>query len=112
MNDTHDVNEANEACDTYGMDDVYDTERQLCEAIAAFADNIHPTAGAYRDARREWHRRERRRRMILASLIMVVFAAATLIGLWVLNQNSATPHSIFGATVSVPRTWFGIRGAS
>jgi hypothetical protein len=93
MNDMHDTNE------TY---DTYDTEQQLSQAIAAFADNIHPAADAYCNAQREWHRRERRRRMILATLIMVVFASATLLGLWVLNQTSAAPHSIFGGGVSVP----------
>lgn len=87
MNDTHDT---------------HNTEQQLCEAISAFADTIHPAADAYRNAQREWHRRERRRRLILATLIMVVFASATLIGLWVLNHASAAPHSIYGGAVSAP----------
>lgn len=95
MNHTYDMNETHDA---------YDTEQQLSQAFAAFADTIHPAADAYRSAQREWHRRERRRRMILATLIMVVFASATLIGLWVLNQASAAPHSVFGDAVSAPVT--------
>jgi len=79
-----------------------DTEQQLSEAITAFADTIHPAANAYRTAQREWHRRERRRRMILATLIMVVFASATLIGLWVLNHSSVTAHPAFSGAGSAP----------
>ena len=74
-----------------------DTEQQLSDAITAFADTIHPAPDAYRTAHREWHRRERRRRVILASLIMVVFTLATLIGLWVLNHASPTHSSFSGA---------------
>lgn len=94
MKDAYDMNETH---------DTYDTEQQLSAAIAAFADTIRPAADAFRNAQREWHRRERRRRMILAMLIMVVFASATLIGLWVLNQTSAAPHSVFGGAVSASR---------
>ncbi|MFC4501787.1 MULTISPECIES: hypothetical protein [Streptomyces] len=74
------------------------TERALREALETLADGVHPARPApdvYRTARGEWLRRERRRRLVLVVLIAVVFALATLIGLWVLNQAPAHPGVIF-----------------
>ncbi|MDQ0602861.1 hypothetical protein QF037_007206 [Streptomyces canus] len=80
------------------------TERELQEALAALAGGVHAAPDAYRTARGEWLRRERRRRLVLAVLIAVVFALATLIGLWVLNQAPTDPGVIFSnAQVSLPR---------
>jgi hypothetical protein len=80
------------------------TERELQEALAALAGGVHAAPDAYRTARGEWLRRERRRRLVLAVLIAVVFALATLIGLWVLNQAPSDPGVIFSGTqVSLPR---------
>lgn len=67
------------------------TERELQQALAALAGEVHAAPDAYRTARGAWLRRERRRRLVLAVLIAVVFALATLIGLWVLNQTPAHP---------------------
>ncbi|MDC0771799.1 hypothetical protein [Streptomyces sp. HD] len=81
------------------------TERELREALAALADGVRPPPDAYRTARGEWLRRERRRRLVLAVLIAVVFALATLIGLWVLNQAPTDPGVIFsgtGSTAAMP----------
>ncbi|MEU9171350.1 hypothetical protein AB0D34_26710 [Streptomyces sp. NPDC048420] len=81
-----------------------DTERELQEALATLAGGVHAAPDAYRTARGEWLRRERRRRLVLAVLIAVVFALATLIGLWVLNQTPAHPGVIFsGTAASLPR---------
>lgn len=80
------------------------TEHQLREALAALAEGVTPAPDAYRTARGDWHRRERRRRLVLAVLIGVVFALATLIGLWVLNQAPSADHTIFDAAVAVPAT--------
>ncbi|WP_345021778.1 hypothetical protein [Streptomyces shaanxiensis] len=74
------------------------TERELREALSALADGVRAAPDAYRTARGEWLRRERRRRLVLAVLIAVVFALATLIGLWVLNQAPADPGVIFSGT--------------
>ncbi|MBD0842429.1 MULTISPECIES: hypothetical protein [unclassified Streptomyces] len=84
------------------------TERELREALSALADGVQAAPDAYRTARGEWLRRERRRRLVLAVLVMVVFALATLIGLWVLNQAPADPGVIFSETgptagASLPR---------
>lgn len=76
------------------------TERQLREALSALADGVQAPPDAYRTARGEWLRRERRRRLVLAVLTAVVFALATLIGLWVLNQAPADPGVIFSDTGS------------
>ncbi|MGC9538779.1 hypothetical protein [Streptomyces sp. UG1] len=76
------------------------TERELREALAALADGVQAPPDAYRTARGEWLRRERRRRLVLAVLVAVVFALATLIGLWVLNQAPADPGVIFSGTGS------------
>jgi ferric-dicitrate binding protein FerR (iron transport regulator) len=82
----------------------HDTERELQEALAALAGGVHAAPDAYRTARGEWLRRERRRRLVLTVLIAVVFALATLIGLWVLNQTPAHPGVIFSGTgASLPR---------
>jgi hypothetical protein len=81
------------------------TERELREALEALAGGVHPAPDAYRTARGEWLRRERRRRLVLAVLIAVVFALATVIGLWVLNHAPSHPGVIFsgtGDTVSGP----------
>lgn len=72
-----------------------DTERELREALEALAGGVRAAPDAYRTARGEWLRRERRRRLVLAVLITVVFALATLIGLWVLNQTPSDPGVIF-----------------
>ncbi|MFJ8105047.1 hypothetical protein [Streptomyces sp. NPDC096132] len=74
------------------------TERELREALQALAGGVRPAPDAYRTARGEWLRRERRRRLVLAVLIAVVFALATLIGLWVLNQAPSHPGVIFSGT--------------
>ncbi|MET7734504.1 hypothetical protein ABZT02_24480 [Streptomyces sp. NPDC005402] len=80
------------------------TERELQEALAALAGGVHAAPDAYRTARGEWLRRERRRRLVLTVLIAVVFALATLIGLWVLNQSPAHSGVIFsGTAASLPR---------
>ncbi|MFF4544566.1 hypothetical protein [Streptomyces sp. NPDC001435] len=85
------------------------TEQELQEALAALAGGVRAAPDAYRTARGEWLRRERRRRLVLAVLIAVVFALATLIGLWVLNQAPADPGVIFSgpgtavAGASLPR---------
>ncbi|GHD35149.1 hypothetical protein GCM10010313_82270 [Streptomyces violarus] len=76
------------------------TERELREALEALAGGVLPDPDAYRTARGEWLRRERRRRLVLAVLIAVVFALATLIGLWVLNQAPSDPGVIFSGTGS------------
>ncbi|MGI5374405.1 hypothetical protein ACQEV2_09185 [Streptomyces sp. CA-251387] len=76
------------------------TERELREALSALADGVQAAPDAYRTARGEWLRRERRRRLVLAVLVMVVFALATLIGLWVLNQAPTDPGVIFSGTGS------------
>ncbi|MFJ8540167.1 hypothetical protein [Streptomyces sp. NPDC093591] len=76
------------------------TERELREALSALADGVQAAPDAYRTARGEWLRRERRRRLVLAVLVAVVFALATLIGLWVLNQAPADPGVIFSGTGS------------
>ncbi|GKQ38352.1 hypothetical protein [Streptomyces sp. A012304] len=78
------------------------TERELRAALEALADGVRPAPDAYRTARGEWLRRERRRRLVLAVLIAVVFALATLIGLWVLNQAPAEPGVIFSGTGQAP----------
>jgi hypothetical protein len=74
------------------------TERELAEALRALAGGVTPAPDAYRTARGEWLRRERRRRLVLGVLIVVVFALATLIGLWVLNQTPSDPGVIFSGT--------------
>ncbi|MEV1068233.1 hypothetical protein [Streptomyces sp. NPDC050263] len=88
------------------MNDTDRTERELREALEALAGGVRPPApDAYRTARGEWLRRERRRRLVLAVLIAVVFALATLIGLWVLNQAPSEPGVVFsgaGAPMSLP----------
>ncbi|MCP9998407.1 hypothetical protein ACIG5C_08255 [Streptomyces werraensis] len=71
------------------------TERELADALHALAGGVLPAPDAYRTARGEWLRRERRRRLVLTVLVAVVFALATLIGLWVLNQAPAEPGVIF-----------------
>ncbi|MEV5440377.1 hypothetical protein AB0K80_30865 [Streptomyces sp. NPDC052682] len=71
------------------------TERELRAALAALAGGVSPAPDAYRTARGAWLRRERRRRLVLAVLVAVVFALATLIGLWVLNQTPSDPGVIF-----------------
>ncbi|RZU25650.1 hypothetical protein [Streptomyces sp. BK239] len=71
------------------------TERELREALEALAGGVRPAPDAYRTARGEWLRRERRRRLVLTVLVAVVFALATLIGLWVLNQAPAHTGVIF-----------------
>jgi hypothetical protein len=76
------------------------TERELREALEALAGGVLPAPDAYRTARGEWLRRERRRRLVLAVLIAVVFALATLIGLWVLNQAPSDPGVIFSGAGS------------
>ncbi|MGW6460870.1 hypothetical protein ACWF94_33910 [Streptomyces sp. NPDC055078] len=71
------------------------TERQLREAMEALAGQVHPAPDAYRTARGQWQRRERRRRLILSLLVAVVFALATLAGLWVLNSAPSGSGVIF-----------------
>lgn len=71
------------------------TERELRDALRALAGGVLPDPDAYRTARGEWLRRERRRRLVLTVLVAVVFALATLIGLWVLNQAPSDPGVIF-----------------
>ncbi|MGW9591933.1 hypothetical protein ACWHLZ_16595 [Streptomyces chartreusis] len=81
------------------------TERELREALAALAGGVpEATPDTYRTARGEWLRRERRRRLVLAVLITVVFALATVIGLWVLNHAPAEPGVIFSGTGSPAAT--------
>ncbi|KOV96789.1 hypothetical protein ADK65_26265 [Streptomyces sp. NRRL B-1140] len=71
------------------------TEQELAEALAALAGGVRAAPDAYRTARGAWLRRERRRRLVLAVLITVVFALATLIGLWVLNAAPSSAGVIF-----------------
>ncbi|WP_445398676.1 hypothetical protein ACSMX9_29570 [Streptomyces sp. LE64] len=77
-----------------------DTERRLREALEAVAREVRPAPDAYRTVRGAWLRRERRRRLLLAVLIAVVFALATLAGLWVLNHAPAAPGVIFNDRTS------------
>ncbi|MBN3932830.1 hypothetical protein IQ279_24995 [Streptomyces verrucosisporus] len=72
------------------------TEERLQEALEALAGGVHAAPDAYRTARGGWLRRERRRRLVLAVLVTVVFALATLIGLWVLNQAPTERGTVFG----------------
>ncbi|MFF5573694.1 hypothetical protein [Streptomyces luteogriseus] len=76
------------------------TERVLTEALAALAGGVHAAPDAYRPALGEWLRRERRRRLVLAVLITVVFAPATPIGLWGLNEAPSQPGVIFSGLPS------------
>jgi hypothetical protein len=78
-----------------GLTDQDRTEQELRAALEALAGGVQAAPDAYRTARGDWLRRERRRRLVLAVLIAVVFALATLIGLWVLNQAPADPGVIF-----------------
>ncbi|WP_210638275.1 hypothetical protein [Streptomyces sp. GESEQ-13] len=78
-----------------GPPDAERTERELADALHALAGGVLPDPDAYRTARGEWLRRERRRRLVLTVLVAVVFALATVIGLWVLNQAAAEPGVIF-----------------
>lgn len=78
------------------------TDERLREALEALASGVHPAPDAYRVAQRAWHRRERRRRMILAALIAAVFALATGLGLWVLNEAPTGPG--IGFTGAQPAT--------
>ncbi|MFF3336121.1 hypothetical protein ACFYWX_42500 [Streptomyces sp. NPDC002888] len=78
------------------------TEQELREALEALAGGVRAAPDAYRTARGEWLRRERRRRLVLAVLITVVFALATLIGLWVLNQTPSDPGVIFSGAGGAP----------
>ena len=76
--------------------DEKNTTRALRDALDALADTVHAEPTGYNDALRGWRRRERRRRLILTALIVLVFAIATMIGLWVLNHDAARPHDLFG----------------
>ncbi|WP_405580215.1 hypothetical protein [Streptomyces sp. NBC_01092] len=80
------------------------TEQELRQALSALADGVQAAPDAYRTARGAWLRRERRRRLVLAVLVAVVFALATLIGLWVLNHTPAEPGVIFSGTGSPAAT--------
>jgi hypothetical protein len=82
------------------MNDTDRTERELREALEALADGVRPAPDAYRTARGDWLRRERRRRLVLAALIAVVFALATLIGLWVLNRAPSDRGVGFSSTAA------------
>jgi hypothetical protein len=82
------------------MNDTDRTERELREALEALADGVRPAPDAYRTARGDWLRRERRRRLVLAVLIAVVFALATLIGLWVLNRAPSDRSVVFSSTAA------------
>ncbi|MFI6982187.1 hypothetical protein ACIBSV_26790 [Embleya sp. NPDC050154] len=72
-----------------------DTERHLREALETLAAGVHPAPDAYHTAHQDWQRRERRRRLILATLILVVFTLATVIGVLVLNHTPAAPTPTF-----------------
>ncbi|MEV4335401.1 hypothetical protein AB0K02_33780 [Streptomyces sp. NPDC049597] len=89
--------------DNAGPDDTApdNTEKQLQDALDALAGGVHPAPDAYRTARGEWLRRERRRRLVLAVLIAVVFALATLIGLWILNEAPSNSDVIFHRAAAV-----------
>jgi hypothetical protein len=89
--------------DTHGTG-TFGTEQMLREALDVIADSVSAPPGAYRDARREWLRRERRRKVVLTIVIAIVFAVATLIGLWVLNDTSSRPHPVYGVAATNPRT--------
>lgn len=82
------------------------TEQMLREALDMIADAMIAPPGAYRSARREWQRRERRRKMVLTAVIVIVFAVATLVGLWVLNDSSSHPHPVYGVAAAAARTLF------
>ncbi|ADG88283.1 hypothetical protein [Thermobispora bispora] len=66
-------------------------EERLRETLDLLAAQVQPAPDAYRRARAEWKRRERRRRLTLASLMVVVFTLAVLIGLWALNRTPDGP---------------------
>jgi hypothetical protein len=99
MNDTSpDRADENRTEQTSGQRDRADedrTERELRAVLDALAGGVRAAPDAYRTARGDWLRRERRRRLVLTVLIAVVFALATLIGLWVLNQTPSDPGVIF-----------------
>ncbi|MET9155864.1 hypothetical protein ABZX82_31990 [Streptomyces griseoflavus] len=71
------------------------TERELRDALLALAGGVSPDPDAYRTARGTWPRRERRRRLVLTVLVAVVFALATLIGLWVLDHAPSDDGTVF-----------------
>jgi len=77
-----------------------DTTRALRDALDALADTVHAEPTGYSDALRTWRRRERRRRLILTALIVLVFTAATLVGLWVLNHDASRPNDLFGVAAT------------
>ncbi|MET7302070.1 hypothetical protein [Embleya sp. NPDC005575] len=81
--------------DTETMNNPPGTERQLREALETLAAGIHPAPDAYRTAHGDWQRRERRRRLVLATLIVLVFTLATVIGVLVLNHTPADPGPVF-----------------
>ncbi|MET7599084.1 hypothetical protein ACWERY_05840 [Streptomyces sp. NPDC004082] len=70
------------------------TELELQAALEALAGGVRSAPDVYRSARADWRRRERRRRLVLTVLIAVVFALATLIGLWVLNQTPTAESGV------------------
>lgn len=80
------------------------TEQMLREALDVIAGAVTAPPGAYRNARQEWLRRERRRKVVLTVVIALVFAAATLVGLWVLNDSSSHPHPVYGVAAAAART--------
>ncbi|MER5184258.1 hypothetical protein ABT009_39005 [Streptomyces sp. NPDC002896] len=83
------------------------TELELQAALEALAGGVQAAPDAYRTARGDWLRRERRRRLVLAVLITVVFALATLIGLWVLNQAPSDPGVIFSGARTAAQSAVG-----
>jgi hypothetical protein len=83
------------------------TELELRAALETLAGGVQAAPDAYRTARGDWLRRERRRRLVLAVLITVVFALATLIGLWVLNQAPSEPGVIFSGARTAAQSAVG-----
>ena len=92
--------------DTDTDTETFGTEQMLREALDVIAGAVTAPPGAYRSARREWLRRERRRKVVLTVVIAVVFAVATLVGLWVLNDSSSHPHPVYGVAATAARTLF------
>ncbi|WP_214109482.1 hypothetical protein [Acrocarpospora catenulata] len=78
------------------------TEDQLREVLVTLASGVQAAPHAYQRVQKEWRRRERRRRLFLAILVVLVFTAADVAGLWALNQARNQPHTVFNDHVPAP----------
>ncbi|GII94416.1 hypothetical protein [Sinosporangium siamense] len=78
------------------------TEEQLRAALDGLAGTVRAAPDAYTKVSGEWRRRERRRRIALIALVVLVFAAADIIGLWALNQYRSRPHIVYNEPARTP----------